>query len=63
MNDAITISIVGGAFATGALIVRYLFYSKCTSVQCCGCKITRDTVHEESHPDGTPSTHHETNQI
>lgn len=63
MNDAITISIVGGAFATGALIVRYLFYSKCTSVQCCGCKITRDIVHEEAHPDQTQNNNHEVNQV
>jgi len=53
MNDAITISIIGGAFAMGALIVRYLFYSKCTTVQCCGCKITRDIIREEQDPEHT----------
>jgi hypothetical protein len=56
MNDAITISIIGGSFATGALIIRYLFYSKCTTVKCCGCVITRDTLHEEHDPE-----HHENN--
>lgn len=51
MNDAITISIIGGSFATGALIIRYLFYSKCTTVRCCGCEVTRDIRREEHDPE------------
>ena len=56
MNDAITISIIGGSFATGALIIRYLFYSKCTTVKCCGCVITRDILHEEHYPEHQENT-------
>ena len=56
MNDAITISIIGGSFATGALIIRYLFYSKCTTVRCCGCTITRDILHEEHDPEHQENT-------
>lgn len=51
MNDAILISIVGGSFATGALIIRYLFYSKCNTIQCCGCRVTRDIRREEHDPE------------
>ena len=51
MNDTLILSIIAGSFALGALIIRYLFYSKCTSVKCCGCSITRDTAHEETDPE------------
>jgi hypothetical protein len=56
MNDAITISIIGGAFAIGALIIRYLFYSKCTTVKCCGCVVTRDIRREEHDPEHSHNT-------
>jgi hypothetical protein len=61
MDGAILITIIGGSFGLAALIVRYLFYSKCNSVQCCGCKITRDTRIEEQDPEH--SHNHEPNQV
>jgi hypothetical protein len=61
MDGAILISIIGGSFGLAALIVRYLFYSKCNSVQCCGCKITRDIRSEEHDPEH--SHNHEVNQV
>jgi hypothetical protein len=51
MEGSILITIIGGSFGLAALIVRYLFYSKCNSVQCCGCKITRDIRREELDPE------------
>ena len=55
MDNGILLSIIAGSFGTGGLIIRYLFYSKCTTVKCCGCVVTRDIVHEEHHPDQTNS--------
>ena len=51
MNDTLSLSIIAGSFAVAALVIRYFFYSKCTSVKCCGCTITRDTTHEERDPE------------
>lgn len=56
MNDGILISIVGGSFGLGALIVRYLFYSKCNTIQCCGCRVTRDIRREEHDPEHHDNT-------
>ena len=51
MNDSLSLSIIAGSFAVAALVIRYLFYSKCTTVKCCGCTITRDTAHEVEDPE------------
>ena len=51
MNDTLTLTIIAGSFAIAALIIRYFFYSKCTTVKCCGCAITRNVTAEEHDPE------------
>ena len=60
MQDTLILSIIAGSFALGALIIRYLFYSKCTSVKCCGCVITRNVTAEEQDPE---HSHNNTSSI
>ena len=50
MNDAVVITLIGAVSAVIGIVIRYLFYSKCNKVKCCGCEIERDTIHEESNP-------------
>ena len=56
MNDTLSISIIAGSFAVAALIIRYLFYSKCTTVKCCGCVITRNVTIEDHDPEHQNNT-------
>jgi len=51
MNDAVVITLIGAVGAVLGILIRYLFYSKCTRVKCCGCEIDRDTIHEQTNPD------------
>jgi hypothetical protein len=55
MNDAVVITLIGAVSAVIGIVIRYLFYSKCNKVKCCGCEIERDTIHEETNPDNNRS--------
>jgi hypothetical protein len=55
MNDAVVITLIGAVGAVLGILIRYLFYSKCTRVKCCGCEIDRDTIHEQTNPDNNNS--------
>jgi hypothetical protein len=41
MNDAILSLIIASASGLLAMVVRYSYYSKCDTIECCCCKLHR----------------------
>jgi hypothetical protein len=59
LDNEILILLITGSFASFALVVRYIFYSKCDSIKCGSCVIHRNTGQESRSPENnqmaTPS--------
>ena len=48
MTDVVVMFIVTSGIGCVLTIARLLYKSKCISVQCCGCKIVRNTEVEQT---------------
>ena len=47
ISDSLLILIVNNSFIFAGLLVRYLYYSKCKSINFPCCQIDRDIIHEQ----------------
>lgn len=50
MNDAILSLIIASGSGLLAMVVRYSYYSKCDTIECCCCKLHRMVANEEAGP-------------